>query len=170
MYPSADIPVLQLSLFSNMDPAIHLKMGQLLAPLRKQGVLIIGSGQATHGYFDEESLRENSQVFLDGLTPDITSVASANAPLDKTRRYQRIINWKEIPKWRSAHPRPEHFMPIAAVIGASRPEERGEVLGDYWLLGVHSLRSFGFGNMGDTLGKNYTLASSTRATSSHDEL
>lgn len=48
LYPLADIPVLQLSLQPQMPPAYHYRIGQLLAPLAKEGILLIGSGSFTH--------------------------------------------------------------------------------------------------------------------------
>jgi len=55
MYPAADIPVLQVSLNSNLDPNFHVQMGKAMAALRKKGILIVASGSATHNLQAERS-------------------------------------------------------------------------------------------------------------------
>jgi aromatic ring-opening dioxygenase catalytic subunit (LigB family) len=47
-YPKADVPIVQVSLLAGMDPAEHIRFGQALAPLRDDGILIIGSGMSYH--------------------------------------------------------------------------------------------------------------------------
>src|SRR5207302_5619460 len=48
VYPSANIPIVQLSLQVGLDPQVHIEAGRALQPLRKQGVLIVGSGMSYH--------------------------------------------------------------------------------------------------------------------------
>ena len=52
LYPEAEIPTVQLSLLSSLDPAAHVRMGAALAPLREEGTLIVGSGMASHSMRD----------------------------------------------------------------------------------------------------------------------
>lgn len=112
-YPAADIPTLQLSLLKSLDPSEHLKLGRALAPLRDEGVFIIGSGFSFH----------NLRLFRD---PRGTAAAeSFDAWLRETgtaprgARDARLVEWSKAPSARIAHPREEHLLPMMVVAGAA---------------------------------------------------
>ncbi|MFM2485471.1 DODA-type extradiol aromatic ring-opening family dioxygenase [Celerinatantimonas yamalensis] len=111
-FPKADIPVVQLSLNSNLDTALHYRAGQALQGLRDQGVLIIGSGLSYHNLrrFDK-SAQEPSRQFDDWLYQTLA--------LSESARYQALQHWQSAPSARIAHPREEHLMPLWVALGAA---------------------------------------------------
>jgi aromatic ring-opening dioxygenase catalytic subunit (LigB family) len=118
-YPAADIPTVQLSLKSGLDPAEHLAIGRALAPLRDEGILIVGSGMSYHNMrgFGGGGLAA-SQAF-DAWLRDTTV-------LDPEARDRRLASWADAPSARQAHPREEHLMPLMVVAGAAKTD-RGRV-------------------------------------------
>jgi aromatic ring-opening dioxygenase catalytic subunit (LigB family) len=112
-YPDADIPVLQLSLVRGLDPAKHLELGRALAPLRDEGVFIIGSGMTFHNlraFRDPRSIpiAETFDAWLRG------AATAASAERDKL-----LVNWEQAPAARAAHPREEHLLPLMVIAGAA---------------------------------------------------
>ncbi|MGH7248956.1 MAG: DODA-type extradiol aromatic ring-opening family dioxygenase, partial [Pseudomonadota bacterium] len=122
MYPQYDIPVMQLSLQTPLGPAHHLKIGETLKPLRERGVLIIGSGGATH------NLRELD--WNDG-PPPAWAAEFDEWLADKLAagRTEELLEWDRIaPHALRAHPSPEHFLPLFVGLGAAGEGARGERL------------------------------------------
>jgi 4,5-DOPA dioxygenase extradiol len=111
MYPRADVPVLQLSL-PGLEPADALALGQRLAPLREEGVLVVGSGFLTH------NLREG---FGEGGTPAWASEFDAWAQQALTRRdVDALVDFRaKAPAAARAHPTIEHYLPVLVALGAS---------------------------------------------------
>jgi len=125
-FPDADVPVVEMALQHSLDPDVHLAAGAALAPLRDEGVLIVGSGMSFHNlraYGDPRAL-EPSRAFDDWLTE-----AVAQPPAE---RAQRLARWSEAPAGRISHPREEHLIPLMVAAGASGAPGRrifnGEVL------------------------------------------
>lgn len=111
--PAAQLPVVQLSLREGLDPAEHLRLGRALAPLRDEGVLILGSGMSFHdvrALMRGDSARD-AQVFDDWLT-----AAAVDAP---DRRDAALVDWQRAPGARAAHPREEHLLPMMVAAGAA---------------------------------------------------
>jgi aromatic ring-opening dioxygenase catalytic subunit (LigB family) len=119
-FPQTQIPVVTLSLAQSLDPALHLAAGRALAPLRDEGVLIIGSGMSFHnlrGYFKPET-PQRARVFDEWLTKAIESPASNRDAL--------LTDWCTAPFAAYAHPREEHLIPlfVAAGTGGEAPGKR----------------------------------------------
>jgi aromatic ring-opening dioxygenase catalytic subunit (LigB family) len=115
-FPLADIPVVTLSLAAGsdggFDPAKHIAAGRALAPLRDEGVLIIGSGMSFHNlraYFRPETL-EASRTFDAWLTRAVESPAP--------QRDAQLAAWQSAPGGRFSHPREEHLVPLFVAAGA----------------------------------------------------
>ncbi len=129
MYPGADVPVLQISMPS-LDPAALMDVGRRLAPLRDEGVLIIGSGFFTHNL---------SAISM--ADPGVTA-PSWSAEFDAwgqealaARDFDALIDFLHTsPSGRLAHPRTEHFAPLFVALGASAAATRApkSVIDGYW--------------------------------------
>ena len=116
MYPEANIPVVQMSLVHSLDPKTHIAIGEALAPLRDQGVLIVGSGMSFHNmraFFSSDlTVQSRSAEFDHWLTQTLTaSVSSAEV---KTA----LTHWQSAPEARFSHPREEHLLPLHVCFGA----------------------------------------------------
>jgi aromatic ring-opening dioxygenase catalytic subunit (LigB family) len=112
-YPEAAIPVVEMSLALDLDPATHLAAGRALAPLRDEGVLIIGSGMSFHNLrqFADVSLADAAEQFDTWLTGSL----AAPAP----ERDARLTEWAAAPGARVSHPREEHLLPLMVAAGAA---------------------------------------------------
>ncbi len=124
VFPEAQIPVVTLSLAMSPDGSFdveqHLAAGRALAPLRDEGLLIVGSGMSFHNlraYMRPET-RPAAKAFDDWLS---NAVELASAERDALLR-----NWSSAPHARFCHPREEHLVPlfVAAGAGGDAPGKR----------------------------------------------
>lgn len=125
IYPEADVPVVQVSLRENMNPQEHFAMGQALAPLRDQGILILGSGQSFH------NLRlRGPEATSTSVTFDRWLRSALNEPSAKTRQ-AALVNWESAPAARIAHPHEDHFIPLLVAAGAAGKDVPTCVFGNF---------------------------------------
>jgi aromatic ring-opening dioxygenase catalytic subunit (LigB family) len=116
-FPDATIPVVEMSVDRGLDPSLHLAAGRALAPLRDEGVLIVGSGMSFHnmrGYGDAR-FTAPSELFDDWLNTSLTS--------DAPRRDEYLNVWEAAPAARVAHPDAEHLLPL--MVAAAAAEGKG---------------------------------------------
>jgi aromatic ring-opening dioxygenase catalytic subunit (LigB family) len=119
-FPKLDFPIVQLSLKNNLNIHEHIQLGEILQPLRQEGVLIIGSGQMTH------NLRELRQPRTT-IEPKVIEFTNWFNKFLSSTTSQNYVNQRAIlseigahaPHFFFNHPRPEHFIPMAVVFGAA---------------------------------------------------
>lgn len=112
-WPTPTLPTLQLSLKTGLDPAEHLAMGRALAPLRDEGVFIIGSGMTFHNMrgFMNPQARPVSEAFDTWLQQTLQK--------PQAERDAGLERWAQAPSARQSHPREEHLLPAMVCAGAA---------------------------------------------------
>lgn len=116
LFPQADIPVVQLSIHSDLSPATHIQLASKLAPLRDQGVLILGSGNITHNLrFAMEAMRRNDLSSADWADRFDLAVAAALSKHDR----EFLTSALQTPDGRRSHPTPDHYLPLLYPAGAA---------------------------------------------------
>ena len=130
MYPDADIPVLQMSI-PTFDPEKLFALGKQLAPLREEGVMIIGSGFLTHGL---PFIRDWS---IDATPPGWSAEFDlwAKEVLDRGAIDELMDYKSRAPGMPYAHPTVEHFAPIFITLGAASQSDAAPTttIDGYWM-------------------------------------
>ncbi len=139
MFPEADIPVVQLSLHSSLDPVQHLQTGRALQSLRDEDVLIIGSGMSFHNMraYGNPQYAPISDEFDNWLTQAVQA--------DPQQRDQLLAEWSQAPRARDCHPprAEEHLIPLMTVAGAAGDSVGRKVFSDRVM--ETTLSAFAFG-------------------------
>ncbi|KAJ9397811.1 hypothetical protein DTO282F9_5331 [Paecilomyces variotii] len=135
------VPIVQVSLFGNEDPAKHYKLGQALSKLRDENIQIIGSGMAVHNLRDMHFTFGDPRPLPYTVSFDEALKDAATAPPEK--REQAMVDLLKRPDARQAHPFFDHILPVHIAAGAAG-EDKGRRL---WTLksGSMSWAQFRFG-------------------------
>ncbi|KQN49743.1 aromatic ring-opening dioxygenase LigA [Serratia sp. Leaf50] len=138
-FPQADIPTVQLSLHEDLDPARHIAIGKALAPLRDEGVLIIGSGFSYHGGLGRpgQDIAGATRRFDEWLTATVETT-------DPVMRSRALMEWEEAPDARICHPRSEHLVPLFVTAGAADDATGRRVFHDH-LFSTMTYSAYRFG-------------------------
>jgi 4,5-DOPA dioxygenase extradiol len=116
LFPAADVPVVQLSIDEQMDPAGHLALGRALAPLRDEGALVMGSGNITHNLPHALS----SQARGDRSTPSWAIAFDAEvARAVEQHDGNCLVRAVESEIARMSHPTLDHYLPLLYAAGAA---------------------------------------------------
>jgi len=135
--PDADIPIVQMSLKQTLNAAEHLAAGRALAPLRDEGVLIVGSGMSFHNMqaYGTPAAKPLSDTFDTWLTH-----AVEEPPAERDRD---LTNWAKAPAGRESHPREEHLLPLMVAAGAAGEDPGRTIFTDRVLNVTISSHRFG---------------------------
>jgi 4,5-DOPA dioxygenase extradiol len=136
MYPQADIPTLQLSLLRGLNPAAHIALGKALRDLKRENILVIGSGFSFHNlnaFFGQRmgAPDPDNDAFQNWL------VETCAGEISQPEREQRLIEWEKAPSARYCHPREEHLLPLHVCLGMAG--DAAEVVFDDQILGKRSI-------------------------------
>ncbi|OYU36871.1 class III extradiol ring-cleavage dioxygenase [Novosphingobium sp. PASSN1] len=137
MYPAADMPLLQLSILRSFDPAAHIAIGRALAPLRADGVAIIGSGLSFH------NLRLFGPAAMQPSNAFDAWLAEALA-LPPAAREAALLNWEQAPFARVCHAREDHLVPLFVALGAAGADAASRIYHDVNLMGGVTASSYRF--------------------------
>lgn len=134
MYPSADIPCVQLSLVKGLDPEQHLRIGKALSHLRDKNILILGSGMSFHNqqaFMSSNDLTTSkSDAFAEWLLDTLIE-----SELTDEERNNRLMHWDQAPHALFSHPREEHLIPLHVCFGAAMArEQKAKVVFDDMLM------------------------------------
>lgn len=139
-WPDATMPIVQLSLRATFDPAEHIKVGQALAPLRDEGVVIIGSGFSFHNLRAMGAAgREPSAEFDAWLTESVVNVTPAE-------RVANLTQWESAPSARASHPREDHLLPLMVAAGAGGDDTMTRIYHESSFMGSITSSSYRFGD------------------------
>lgn len=139
-YPQADIPVVPLSVNPHADAAHHFAVGRALAPLRDEGVLVIGSGGFVHNLRDLDWGRRDAP--MPGWASDFAAWMCARL---EAHDLAALLDWeKRAPSARKAHPTVEHLMPLFVALGAGGDAPRTRSLHRSHEFGSLALDAFAF--------------------------
>jgi 4,5-DOPA dioxygenase extradiol len=138
-FPSADIPVVQLSINAQQPLDYHLELGAALAPLRERGVAIIGSGNVVHNLREIDWNRPDAAFDWAERFDEAARELMTTSPADLARLGDHGA-------YRSAVPTPDHFIPLLYVAGlATRAPEPPKVLVEGYAMGSVSMTAYALG-------------------------
>lgn len=138
MYPEAQMPVFQVSMRRSYDPEEHFALGRALAPLRDEGVLIVGSGLSYHNL---RLMGPEAKVPSTEFDTWLNEVMLQ----DPDSRYQSLLDWEQAPYARVCHKQEDHFVPLFTALGAAQTEPATQTYHEENIFGGVTASSFRFG-------------------------
>ena len=138
MYPLADIPVTQVSVQPFETTQHHFLIGQALRELRREGVLVLASGNATHNLREMQPEGAEAPAWVSAFALWLRSAVASG-------KTDELLDYREsAPFAAKNHPTEEHFLPLFAAIGAGTPGVPGRLLHASISHGVLAMDAYAF--------------------------
>lgn len=141
MYPDADIPVVAVSLHASLSAKRSIEVGNALAPLCNDKILLLGSGYTYHNmqgiFHPSNATYKASSSFNDWLKETITSN-------NFDERVRKLENWETAPGARESHPREEHLLPLLTIAATASTNSPEVIFDNKGGNGVHAISSYIF--------------------------
>ncbi|KAJ2174926.1 hypothetical protein GGF45_003994, partial [Coemansia sp. RSA 551] len=118
---NAPFPIIQLSLYKNESMDMHVQLGETLAELRKEGIVVVGSGMAVHNLRDLFGSRSTSlRSYVEPFDKQIEQAVLGPS----SERKNGVLQLKQSKLLRQAHPTLEHLMPLHVAVGAAGDQSK----------------------------------------------
>ncbi len=140
LFPKASVPVIELSINKNLPMPLHVTIGEQLQVLRKEGIMIIGSGNITHNLKRIDAYAINAPAAPWAQTVDnfISSAFTCND-------IESLVNIQTLcPEFETAHPSLEHYLPLLYIAGSRLPHEEAKILTPFFQNSSLSMKGFMF--------------------------
>jgi 4,5-DOPA dioxygenase extradiol len=134
--PGGDVPVFQVSMPHDLNPATAYTLGQALAAVRAHGVMILASGSMTHNLYEFKKLNSAPEKYAEEFTQWVRQ-AILRSDAQSMMAYRRLA-----PHAERAHPTDEHFLPLLVAMGATATGEPPELLDGGIEHGMLSMESY----------------------------
>ena len=145
MYPEADVPVVQLSLDTRRPASFHYALGRELAPLREQGVLVLGSGNMVHNLGMIDFHRSGGYDWAVRFDKELRSRLLAGD-------HEALIDYESLGATATlAIPTPEHYLPLLYVLALQKTDEPVALFNEETLMGSISMTSVAIGETGHSI-------------------
>lgn len=137
LFPAADVPVIPVSVDASAPAAFQYRLGQMLTPLRKAGVMVFGSGNAVHNLALVDWDRTDGFGWAETFDAELGRLITSG-------RREEAAGAARLPGYRLAVPTPEHFYPLLTVLGAAEDRDAVTVWNRFCELGSMSMTSYLF--------------------------
>ena len=141
LLPKAQIPIIQLSMPSNLTPRLAYELGKILSQIRKDNILLLASGGVTHNLYELKPQNYQASNYVSEFTAWIRKVISNDD-------HEALIKYRELaPHSERAHPTDEHLLPLMIAYGARKKDEKTQIIKGEVTYGVINMESYMWANL-----------------------